>query len=601
MQAANGYVLDKAPVPFTIDGTVEVVTVEKTNAPQKGKIAVQKTGDSFVTVNEQGGRFTPVFDEKPLAGAEFEIDAAEDIVTANGTLRLHAGEVADVLLTDENGYAASKLLYLGKHEICEKTAPAGYVLDGTPQIVELSYAGQEIEVRETVNTTFWNDYQGVEISLAKAMEHDELFGIGGQNEYLSVRFGLFADEELTAADGSVIPADGLISEITLCEDMTAKFSEKLPFGRYYVQEIATDEHYVLNGEKYLVNFEYMGQEMTTVSIDCGQFENKLIRGTVSGLKVDPENEPLEDALFGLFEAGTEEFSEESAIMTAVSDENGYFVFNSIPFGEYAVKEIAPPAGYVLSDAVFPVIIDEDGDFIEITAENEPVTVEISKQDVYGEELEGAEMQLLDAEENVVDEWTSDGTNHVVSKLSAGKYTLHEVAAPDGYVIATDIAFEILEDGTVNVENVDASAFTEDGVPLIVMVDDTTKVEISKRDITTDSELPNAKLQVLDENETVIEEWISTNEPHFIEAVLIAGKPYILRETIAPDGYEIANDVKFTVNENGDVTAVVMYDKAKVTVTTPSVPTGDATNDIPAWLMIAGGAVLLAFVAFRKKV
>ena len=87
------------------------------------------------------------------------------------------------------------------------------------------------------------------------------------------------------------PADGLISEITLCEDMTAKFSEKLPFGRYYVQEIATDEHYVLNGEKYLVNFEYMGQEMTTMSIDCGLFENKLIRGTVSGLKVDPGAEP----------------------------------------------------------------------------------------------------------------------------------------------------------------------------------------------------------------------------------------------------------------------------------------------------------------------
>jgi len=130
VQAANGYVLDKTAVPFTIDGTVEVVTVEKTNAPQKGKIAVQKTGDSFVTVNEQGGRFTPVFDEKPLAGAEFEIVAAEDIVTADGTLRLHTGVVADVLVTDENGYAASKLLYLGKYEICEKTAPAGYVLDG---------------------------------------------------------------------------------------------------------------------------------------------------------------------------------------------------------------------------------------------------------------------------------------------------------------------------------------------------------------------------------------------------------------------------------------------------------------------------------------
>ena len=124
-------------------------------------------------------------------------------------------------------------------------------------------------MRDTVQQNFANDYQGVNIHLTKAMEQDENYDIGSKNEYLSVRFGLFAAEDITAADGSVIPENGLISEISLQEDMTAMITEQLPFAKYYVQEIATEEHYVLNGEKYLVTFQYQGQEMTTVDIDCG--------------------------------------------------------------------------------------------------------------------------------------------------------------------------------------------------------------------------------------------------------------------------------------------------------------------------------------------
>ena len=204
------------------------------------------------------------------------------------------------------------------------------------------------------------------------------------------------------------------------------------------------------------------------------------------------------------------------------------------------------------------------------------------------------MQLIDSEGNVVDEWTSDGTNHVVTELSVGKYTLKETAAPDGYIIATNISFEVFADGSAIVENVDAAATTEDGHPLIVMVDDTTKVEISKLDITNDEELVGATLQIIDENGEVIEEWVSTNEPHYIEAKLIAGKTYTLKETIAPDGYTIANSIDFTVNEDGTVNTVVMYDEP-----IPDTPTGDTTSRLPSIALISAGVALMIFAMMRE--
>ncbi|WP_147342398.1 SpaA isopeptide-forming pilin-related protein, partial [Ruminococcus sp. AM43-6] len=620
VQAPYGYALDSTPVSFTVsadnaekENALTVIKVRKENTAQKGKISVQKTGDIFTSVNmassaytDENGElvvnsttYTPVFANGNLSGAVFQVIAAEDIVTLDGTVHANAGDVVAEITTDENGYAETDLLYLGKYEIKEVQAPYGYVRNSESQFVELTYAGQEIAVLDTVNASFVNDYQSVEISLSKVMENDELFGIGNNNEYLSVRFGLFAAEDIQAADGTVIPADGLLSEVSLDENMTAKFDVQIPFGRYYVKEISTDEHYVLGGEKYLVNFEYMGQDIRTVDIDCGQFVNLLKRGRIEGHKVDDKSEPLENAVFGLFTADCVKFSRDTAIMTFTSDENGYFEFNNIPYGEYAVKEIAAPAGYIFSDEKYHVVINEDGDVIEITAENKPITVEISKRDIYGNELVGAEMVLENADGETVDKWTSDGTNHIVSRLGAGEYVLKEIAAPDGYVIATDIKFSVDIYGNVTVENVDSTAVSDNGYPLIVMVDDTTKVRISKRDITTGEELPGATLQIIDENGNVVEEWVSADEAHFIEGKLIAGKEYTLRETIAPDGYEIANEIKFTVNADGSVTEVVMYDELTPKTTTPY--TGDNHSDFAAFaLMGASLIIFLVLIISRKK-
>lgn len=351
VQTANGYMLDETPVPFAVDGQEEVITIEKFNTAQKGRISVQKTGDIFTRVNktssaytdedgnmiENPTTYTPVFEIGNLSGAVFQVIASEDILTADGTVRANSGDVVAELTADENGYAETDLLYLGKYEVKEINAPDGYVLNTESQFVELTYAGQEIEVRDTVNAAFVNDYQRLEISLEKILEQDETFAIGTNEEYKSVRFGLFAEEEITAADGTFIPANGLIAEISLDENMKAVFSEKLPFAKYYVREIAADEHYILSDEKYSVDFTYQGQETEVVSIDCGEFENKLKRGTVKGLKVGEYNKPLENAVFGLFKSDCTEFTKENALITVKSDDKGCFSFADIPFGEFVVK------------------------------------------------------------------------------------------------------------------------------------------------------------------------------------------------------------------------------------------------------------------------
>ena len=507
VRTANGYVLDETPVPFAIDGQEEVITVEKLNTAQKGKISVRKTGDIFARVQrtssaytdedgnliENPATYTPVFEIGNLAGAVFQVIASEDIITVDGTVRANAGDVVAELTTDENGYAETDLLYLGKYEVKEIKAPESYVLNRESQFVELVYAGQEIEVRDTVNAAFVNDYQRVEISLEKILEQDETFGIGTNEEYKNVKFGLFAEEEITAANGSTIPANGLIAEVSLDENMEAVFSVKLPFAKYYVREITTDEHYILGDEKYSFDFTYQGQDSETVYVDCGEFENRLKRGTVKVLKLDENNEPLENAVFGLFKSDCTEFTEENALMTAKSDDKGCFSFADIPFGEFAVREIKAPKGYILSDKVYQVNITEDGQTVEITAENKPITVEFSKRDTEGNELKGAKLQIVDEKGNVIEEWTSDGTNHIVKKLKAGKYVLTETAAPDGYEIATDISFEVFEDGTVKAGNTETVAVSKDGNPLIVMVDEAEEKQITPQTGDNRSRLPGILL------------------------------------------------------------------------------------------------------------
>ena len=371
-----GYVLDSTPVPFKVDGSKTVVTVEKHNIAQKGTITVAKTGEVFSTVSQTDRLCQPVYETKDLQGAVYEITAAEDVYTLDGTLRYAKGAVVDEITTEKDGRATSKPLYLGKYEIREIKAPYGMVLNGESQTVELTYAGQEISITET-SAEFCNERQKAEISLAKVLAQDEKFGIGMNSEILSVQFGLFADEDLKAADGSVIPKDSLLEIVSCDENGKAAFNTDIPIGaKLYVKEISADIHYLLSDEKYPVIFEYAGQDVATVnlSVNNGELiENNLIYGTVKGLKIDRETKgTVAGALFGLFHGDETEFTEANAVLTATSDENGIFVFENVPFGNWTVKELQPAPNYLPSDDIYRITVANNNQVIEITAVNDRI-------------------------------------------------------------------------------------------------------------------------------------------------------------------------------------------------------------------------------------
>ena len=305
----------------------------------------------------------------------FEIYADEDITTPDGTIRYTKDTLVDAITTGEKGTATSKQLYLGKYRVVEKTAPNGFVLNRTVNHIALTYAGQNEKVTHT-STSFTNDRQKVEIDLTKVLEQNEKFNIGSNDEILNVSFGLYADEDLKAANGSVIPKDGLLEIITCDEKGKATFTTDLPIGSYYVKEISTDNHYILSEKKYPVVFEYAGQDTATVHIsvnDGEPIENEIIYGTIKGLKIDRETgENIAGALFGMFKAEEKELSEKTAILTAESNEEGIFTFENVPYGEYIVCELKPANGYLENEELYPVTISEDDEIIEITIENDKI-------------------------------------------------------------------------------------------------------------------------------------------------------------------------------------------------------------------------------------
>ena len=383
VQAPYGYVLDDTPIPFVIsqenastDTGVTVVKVKAKDMAQKGVINITKTGEIFSSVEENNGVYTPKYSVGNLKGAVFEVYAAEDITTLDGTVRYEQGTLLDTVTTDNDGVAKSKELYLGKYTVIEKTAPNGYVHNAAKYDAELIYAGQNISVTSTA-VSVYNDRQKVSVSLKKIMANDKTFGIGNNGEITSVRFGIYADEDIKASNGDVIPKDALITFANCDKNGSIVFDCDLPVGfKWYAKEIATDAHYILSDTKYEFDTEYKGQDIKVIDIKINNdkaIENNLIYGSVKGLKIDRETqEVIKGATFGLFKSDTTEFSEDKAILTAVTDESGVFVFNNIPYGEYLIKELKPAYGYLDNEDVFTVIIKDNEQVVELTAINDKV-------------------------------------------------------------------------------------------------------------------------------------------------------------------------------------------------------------------------------------
>ncbi len=477
VQAPYGYVLNSEPVYFDVvqenseeESGITVIEVVRSNTAQKGTITVGKSGEVFSTVSGTKGLYQPIFSVAGLEGAVYEITAAEDIYTLDGTLRASKGEVVDTVTTGADGTAKSKELYLGKYEVKEVTAPFGFVLNGETHAVELVYAGQEIAVTETA-TDFYNERQRVEIDLVKSLETDESYGVGTNGEIRDVSFGLYTAEGLTAADGTEIPADSLLEVLSLDGNGHGKSVIDLPLGSYYVQEISTNAAYLTSDTKYPVVFAYAGQDTALVHISANEgnfIENKLIYGSVSGKKSDEDGKALGGAAIGIFKTGTTEFTKETAIATTVSAEDGSFSFAKVPYGTWVIREIESPKGYVLSEEEIAVTIGEVDEIVEISLVNYFIRGSISltkvDKDYPDNKLTGAVFEVysdtngdgkLDKDDALLGTMTEmEGGIYQMKELRYGKYLVREKTAPTGYILDGNVyPVSIEENGkTYTVEN-----------------------------------------------------------------------------------------------------------------------------------------------------
>jgi len=477
VQAPYGYVLNSEPVYFDVvqenseeESGITVIEVVRSNTAQKGIITVGKSGEVFSTVSGTKGLYQPIFSVAGLEGAVYEITAAEDIITLDGTLRASKGEVVDIVTTGADGTAKSKELYLGKYEVKEVTAPFGFVLNSEVHAVELVYAGQEIAVTETA-TDFYNERQRVEIDLAKSLETDEAYGVGTNGEIRDVSFGLYTAEGLTAADGTEIPADSLLEVLSLDGNGHGKSVIDLPLGSYYVQEISTNAAYLTSDTKYPVVFAYAGQDTALVHISTNEgnaIENKLIYGSVSGKKSDEDGKALGGAFIGIFKTGMTEFTKETAIATTVSAEDGSFSFARVPYGTWVIREIESPKGYVLSEEEIAVTIGAVDEAVEVELVNYFIRGSISltkvDKDYPDNKLTGAVFEVysdtngdgkLDKEDTLLGTMTEmEGGVYQMKELRYGKYLVREKTAPTGFVLDENVyAVSIEENGkTYTVEN-----------------------------------------------------------------------------------------------------------------------------------------------------
>lgn len=519
VKAGTGYVLDKTPIDFNVDGSKTVITLEKYNKAEKGTITIFKLGDIYKTVTEETvtapteatehvtepetlpvttegttlptditestepsvavepteevtepeeiTRYIPVFGEDYLEGAEFEITAAEDIITPDGVVHYKKGAVVDTITTAKNGKAVSKQLYLGKYLIRETKSPYGFIKNSESYPVTLSYAGETVEVTNT-DLTVHNQREKAEVSLKKILERYEKLNIGTETELTKVAFAIYANEDITAEDGKFIPKDGLIEIVYCDEEGNVKFETELPFGKYYVQEYSTDSHYVIDDTKYEFEFAYSEDlDVEEVHINEGkEIENKLKRGTVTTTKVDeeyPENK-LSGAVFEIYADadGDGKFNADVDIlidtMTESETDKGNYSLGDLPTGGYFMYEKTAPKGFVKDDDYHYFEIKEDGEVANVENKagvgfiNKPITgeLEITKRDVAtGKLLPNAGFRIKDENGNIVAEGYTDKNGVAKFKLRYGKYTYEEFDAPDGYILdSKPYSFEIKEDGQI---------------------------------------------------------------------------------------------------------------------------------------------------------
>ena len=624
--AGEGYLLDGTPKDFEVKSDSTKVEVEKYDYPEMGTITITKTGDAFASVTETDEnsitKYQPVYKSTNLEGAEFEIRAKEDIDTGDGTIRVKKGELVDTVTTGENGKAKSKELYLGTYVIKETKTPEGYVADGKEYEVTIKYGGETVKVTNA-DISIKNTRQKAEVSLTKVMEKDEQYGIGDNDEILNVRFGLYANQEITAEDGESIPEDALIEIVSVNEDGSATFATDLPVGSYYVKEFTTDSKYVLDDTYYEFTFDATNdKEIQQIQINNGEdIVNEIAYGTARTIKVDadyPENK-LTGATFEVYldKDGDKQYNAEKDTLVGEMKEiaDGEYELGNLRIGGYLLYEKTAPKNFVKDDNYY---------YFEITKHEEVVTVEneagkgfINKPalgtaktikvdaDYPKNKLSGAVFEVY-ADKDGDKKFTAKTDSLVgemkeikkgeyqLGELRVSGYFLYEKTAPKNFVKDDKYYyFEIKEDKEiVNVENKAGVGF--------INKPETGYLEITKRDVSDGKLLPDAGFRIKDENgKTVVEGY--TDKNGIAKFKLRVGK-YTYEEFDAPDGYIIdTKPHKFEIKKNGEIVKAKMTNKKQPT---PHTPQTGADNNFGFFIGLGaialGGLIAFCIVKFRKK-
>ncbi len=543
------YILDPTPITMSLtykDMNTPVVVTAKTvsNDAARGRLEIVKQGDN----------------NTPVQGAIFEVRNAANALVAT-------------LTTDAQGKAQTGLLLLGTYTLTETYVPAPYILDSTPITMTLTYKDMHTPI---------------------IVEAKTIRNIAAEGRIKIIKKDSISQEVLAGAIFEIRnDSDTVVDTITSNANGVAT-SKNLPLGDYTVKELTPPSGFVPNDTVYSVTVAYKDANTPVVEVEM-TIENEPIRGKIRVIKLaQGETTPIEGATFELFNPDDTPAVDlyGNPVGTLTTDSDGIALTPYLRFGTYILREMSAPDEFYINDDDFEVKIARHDEEVIQYVRNERImlTLRIIKSDSTTDEpLQGAEFQIYDSDGSlvtfaviidgrpvIVDRLVTNDEGIAISAggLPIGTYMLREVKAPDGYASIGDITFEITRD-TDYVE-----------IPLVGKVLDEsignapTVIELSKRKITGDGELPGAHLQVIEkESGAVVEEWVSTDTPHVILKLKV-GVTYILRETLSPAGYTMATDVEFTVLDTGEVQPVVMRNKlTRVEIHKKDNVTGDALQGV----------------------
>ena len=551
VQAPQGYLIRAERLGVFVGetgdapGEAYTLDIEIPNEPVMGRVMVEKKGLKFVRLAEQADAFgnivhQPVYEEGYLAGAVFELRAAENIIGKDGTIWFHAGDVADTITTTEAGKDASKELPLGRYELVEVSAPEGYLLDGAPHEVELRYENDRTAVVET-NVTLGNDYLSAEITLEKEKEDLEIIMEGDHVRQALVNtpgegfvFGLFADEELRVGDVT-LTADTLVA--TGATDAAGKlaFVGNFPHGAYYVKELSAPDGWTLNPAKFAVTLEPKVQSGGVIRVSLPEpVHDELIYTRVTLTKTDITGQKT------LPGATIEVKDEQGNVMhRETTDANGQIPQIPVTPGTYTFKEVYAPDGYALNEAEMRFTVDADGNVTgDTTIRDDYTRFSLRKVDESGKPLAGVMFGLKKADGMLMMTAKTDAKGMATfEKVPFGTYTLVETRALPGY-LKTDTEIRLTVDGT----------FVNPKEPIATVTNERQKIRGLKVD-TAGQALTGAAFSLINADTGEIVDVAASDEKGEFYLTGFGYGDWIIRETVAPEGFNRVEDVLIHVDED----------------------------------------------------